>query len=395
MTEAALRKRRRLDTPAGNKGEGQRNKEITVESSASLLSQVAESLPVIVDNMKKYEEAISKIELDFRFIRVSFSQVPRSRQFDPSEKRALAQENGWTTESFSASRRLFTKEELADANRVLAEARTLVHAAAVTMAYPLPGVRAVRHDYVDTLISGLDDCRQRLTLEANKLEERLPAIIELKKQSKLFRESDYNFKPSQFYNIEYTWVSVSPPEWLQDIKYQTLQQRERGLMLQSFVDMIQDEQERIMEELFVQVSEVCNNLQSFAQPGKERDERRVLRKARFDNIANLCDQVSAQVSRYGLFDNTVVTVCNELKTILRLPEDAATSDDKARKMHDMIELIRRRPNQGVALADTLERMRRKLFDLPELHRRRRYLSTQYTVPESDGNDKAKSDVAVS
>ena len=221
-----------------------------------------------------------RLQREFAAVRVAFTWFGVRKTLNAEQKAQAAEPFGAEGQFLSAGKKLFDTKHPKFQQVTGVRTRVVGYWKGLSLPYPEPGVRLLRQDGVGRFDERMAEFRHELTEAVQALDEHYAQLKAAARErlGSLYSETDYPPTLLGLFDVEWSYPSVEPPEYLMRLSPH-LYQQERERMAQRF-----DEAVRLAEEAFTgEFSRLVAHLTErlAAAPG---GERKVFRDSAIGNL---------------------------------------------------------------------------------------------------------------
>lgn len=213
-------------------------------------------------------------------VRVRFSWFGVRKSLSPEQKSRAADSFGAEGKFLSAGKRLFDTTHPAFKAVTTVRSRVVSYWKGVSLPYPEPGIRLIRQDAIEAFDQQMIEFRAELQESVGKLERQYD---ELRRSARtrlgdLYCEADYPATLGSQFGIEHEFVSVEPPDYLQQLN-PSLYKTECRRMQARFEEAAEMAEQAFTEELSKLVDHLAERL-----AGNEDGKPKVFRDSAVENL---------------------------------------------------------------------------------------------------------------
>ena len=136
---------------------------------------------------------------------------------------------------------------------------------AMSLPYPEPGIRLIRHDRIDTFNQQMHALREELQYAVEKLERHYAQLRDAARQrlGSLYNAADYPDSLDGMFSVSWDFPNIEPPDYLRQLNPEIYQQ-ECQRMRQRFDEAVQLAEQAFTEELSQLVGHLTERLSGHA-----------------------------------------------------------------------------------------------------------------------------------
>ncbi|MEW4565774.1 hypothetical protein AB1K70_24855 [Bremerella sp. JC770] len=222
----------------------------------------------------------SSLRTSMAAVRVRFSWFGVRKSLSPEQKSRAADSFGAEGKFLSAGKRLFDTTHPAFKAVTTVRSRVVSYWKGVSLPYPEPGIRLIRQDAIEAFDKQMIEFRAELQESVEKLERQYG---ELRRSARarlgdLYCEADYPATLGSQFGIEHEFVSVEPPEYLQQLN-PTLYEAECRRMQARFEEAAEMAEQAFTEELSKLVDHLAERL-----AGNDDGRPKIFRDSAVENL---------------------------------------------------------------------------------------------------------------
>src|SRR3954471_10863652 len=214
--------------------------------------------------------------------RVSFTWLGTQKALNPDQKARAAETFGAEGQYLSAGKKLIDTGH--SAFRAVTAIRGKVDAywKGMSLPFPEPGVRLIRHDAVESFAAQMTDFRTELDDAVANLDrhygELKPAARE--RLGSLYNAADYPETLAGLFGVEWSFPSVEPPDYLVQLS-PGLYEAERARVAARFDEAVQLAERAFLDEFARLVAHLTDRISGVGEDGQPR----VFRDSAVDNLS--------------------------------------------------------------------------------------------------------------
>ena len=215
--------------------------------------------------------------------RVSFTWMGTQKALNPGQKAQAAEAFGAEGQYLSAGKKLIDTKHAAFRAVTAIRGKVDAYWKGISLPFPEPGVRLIRHDAVEPFAAQMADFRTELEDAVADLDRRYG---ELKRSARerlgsLFDAADYPETLVGLFAVEWCFPSVEPPDYLVQLS-PGLYEAERARVAARFDEAVQLAEQAFLEEFARLVAHLCDRMTSTGEDGQPR----VFRDSAVDNLSD-------------------------------------------------------------------------------------------------------------
>ncbi len=310
-------------------------------------SPTTSSSPVTTDAASELRQATAAV-------RLSFTSFGVRKALTPAQKAQAAEPFGAQEKFLSAGKKLLDTQHPAFRGVTQVRGRIGQYWKAHSLPYPEPGIRLIRRDFIDPFSRRLEEFREELREAVITLDQQYDELRTLARRrlGSLFDPADYPTSLQGWFDVEWEFPSVEPPDYLRRLNPELFRQEQQRIAAR-FDEAVQLAEQAFVGELQQLIAHLAERL-SGRQDGKPkifRDSAVTHLREFFQKFRNL------SIGSQAEFDSLV----QQTESLLQGVEPAQLrSDDRLRQQLQ-------RQLRGIETdltAFLIERPRRKLLRNP-------------------------------
>ena len=227
-----------------------------------------------------------RLRHQFSAMRVSFTWLGTRKSLSTDQRQRAANQFGAQEKFISAGKKLLDSGH--PALRTVNQIRRQIvdYWKGMSLPYPEPGVRLVRHNDLDQLAEMMEGRKQQLQVAVRELEI---YYVEIKQQAaerlgSLYCESDYPLSFIGLFDVQWDFPNVEPPEYLRRLQPEIYEQ-ECSRIRSRFDEAVQLAEQAFVDELSGLVSHLSERMS-----GSEDGKPKVFRDSAIDNLHDFFDR---------------------------------------------------------------------------------------------------------
>src|SRR3954449_8494382 len=203
--------------------------------------------------------------------RVSFTWMGTQKSLNPDQKARAAETFGAEGQYLSAGKKLLDTKH--SAFRAVTAIRGKVDAywKGLSLPFPEPGVRLIRHDAVEGFAAQMTDFRTELDDAVANLDRHYGELKQAARErlGSLFNAADYPETLVGLFGVEWNFPSVEPPDYLVQLS-PGLYEAERARVAARFDEAVRMAEQAFLEEFARLVSHLCDRIGGTGGGGEPR-----------------------------------------------------------------------------------------------------------------------------
>ncbi len=236
--------------------------------------------------------------------RVSFVWFGTRKTLSSAQKAQAAESFGAEGEFLSAGKKLLDTKHPRFKAVTSVRNRARAYWASLSLPYPEPGIRLVRHDTLEGFQGQMTVFKDELDEAVVQLDERYSMLKAAAQErlGSLYNEADYPASLAGLFDVSWDYPSVEPPSYLQQLNPELYEQECRRVQAR-FDESVQLAEQAFIEELSQLVSHLTERLSGHedGRPKVFRDTAVGNLREFFDRFRSLnvrsCDQLDSLVSQ--------------------------------------------------------------------------------------------------
>src|SRR4051812_48083392 len=214
-------------------------------------------------------------------VRVSYTWMGTQKTLDPVQKARAAETFGAEGQYLSAGKKLLDTKH--SAFRAVTAIRGKVDAywKGLSLPFPEPGVRLIRHDAVESFASQMADFRVELDDAVFNLDRHYAELKQAARErlGSLYNASDYPETLVGLFGVEWSFPSVEPPDYLVQLS-PGLYEAERARVAARFDEAVQLAEQAFLDEFARLVAHLTDRISGVGEDGQPR----VFRDSAVENL---------------------------------------------------------------------------------------------------------------
>ena len=219
--------------------------------------------------------------------RVSYNWMGTQKSLNPEQKARAAEAFGAEGQYLSAGKKLIDTTH--PAFRAVTAIRGKVDAywKGLSLPYPEPGVRLIRHDAVEPFAAQMADFRAELDDAVADLDRHYAELRQAARErlGSLFNPSDYPETLVGLFGVEWGFPSVEPPDYLVRLSPR-LYEAERARVASRFEEAVQLAEQAFLDEFARLVAHLSERISGIGEDGQPR----VFRDSAVGNLHEFFDR---------------------------------------------------------------------------------------------------------
>ena len=218
-------------------------------------------------------------------VRVSLRWLGVRKTLTPEQKSRAAESFGAESEYLSARKKLLDTRHAAYKEVVAVRGRILAYWKGVTLPFPEPGIRLLRHDHIEAFHQKMLDFRNELHGAVTNLDDRYEEIQSAAKQrlGRLYNPADYPPSLQGLFEVEWDFPAVEPPDYLMQLN-PAIYEQERSRVAARFEEAVQMAEQAFIGEFARLVSHLTERLAG------ENGERKIFRDSAVANLVEFFER---------------------------------------------------------------------------------------------------------
>jgi hypothetical protein len=243
-----------------------------------------------------------RLQREFAAVKVAFTWFGVRKTLSSEQKAQAAEPFGAEGQFLSAGKKLFDTKHPKFQEVTSVRTRVVSYWKGLSLPYPEPGVRLLRQDEVGRFDERMAEFRRELTDAVQALDEHYGQLKAAARDrlGSLYSDADYPPTLLGLFDVEWSYPSVEPPEYLMRLNPH-LYQQERERMAQRFDEAVRLAEEAFTAEFSKLVAHLTERLTT--APG---GERKVFRDSAIGNLREFFERFrSLNVRSSGDLDRLV------------------------------------------------------------------------------------------
>jgi hypothetical protein len=219
-------------------------------------------------------------------VRVSLRWLGVRKTLTPEQKTEAALSFGAEGEFLSARKKLLDTRHPAYQEVTAVRGKVLAYWKAMTLPYPEPGIRLLRHTEVEAFHEKLGELRTELHAAVARLDEHYAELKQTARQrlGRLYNAADYPSELQGLFALDWEFPSVEPPDYLLQLS-PSLYEQERNRVSARFDDAVQLAEQAFLSEFAKLVAHLSERLSN-----DESGTRKVFRDTAITNLLAFFDR---------------------------------------------------------------------------------------------------------
>jgi hypothetical protein len=194
-------------------------------------------------------------------VRVSLRWLGVRKTLTPEQKSRAAESFGAEGEYLSARKKLLDTRHAAYKEVVAVRGRILAHWKGVTLPFPEPGIRLLRHEDIESFHQRMLDLRSELHGAVASLDDRYDEMQSAAKHrfGRLYNPADYPASLQGLFEVEWDFPAVEPPNYLMQLS-PAIYEQERSRVAARFEEAVQMAEQALVSEFARLVSHLAERL---------------------------------------------------------------------------------------------------------------------------------------
>ena len=281
-----------------------------------------------------------RLRTTFAAVRIAFTWLGTRKTLTSEQKSQAADTFGAEGQFLSAGKKLLDTSHPSFKAVTGVRSRIVSLWKALSLPYPVPGIRLIRQSQIDMFNEQLALLQQELAEAVTGLDEHYAELKSAARErlGSFYNAADYPASLQGMFQIAWDFPSVEPPEYLRRLNPEVYQQ-ECERVASRFDEAVQLAEGAFIEELQSLVSHLTERLsgQADGKPKVFRDsavenltqfferfrELNVRSNEQLDELVNQCQHVVAGVEPQALRDNNVLrqSMASELSQVQNVLDD--------------------------------------------------------------------------
>lgn len=222
--------------------------------------------------------------------RVSFTWMGTQKTLNPEQKARAAEAFGAEGRSLSAGKKLLDTSHVAFRAVTAIRGQVEAYFRALSLPFPEPGVRLIRHDAVESFAAQMADDKVELDDAVANLDRHYGELKQAARDrlGSLFNPADYPETLVGLFGVEWSFPSVEPPEYLVRLS-PGLYEAERARVSARFEEAVQLAERAFTEEFARLVAHLAGRISGVGEDGQPR----VFRDSAVENLAGFFERFRA------------------------------------------------------------------------------------------------------
>lgn len=296
--------------------------------SSSLLEE-----PVLQTATGSVTSHAERLRTTMAAMRLSFTWFGTRKTLSADQKAQAAESFGAEGSFLSAGKKLIDVKHPAFRAVSAVKNKAISYFKEVSLPYPEPGIRLIRHDQLDTINRQMDLFRDELGDAVYHLDRAYSHLKSMAREQlgSLYNEADYPPSLAGLFAIGWDFPSVDPPDYLQQLNPEVYRQ-ECERVEQRFSEAVQLAEQAFTEELAKLVSHLTERLS-----GSDDGKPRVFRDSVVENLTEFFDRFR----QLNIGSNEQLDwLVSDARRIVRGVRPQALRDDTNLRQHVATEMSR-------------------------------------------------------
>ncbi len=183
-------------------------------------------------------------------VRLSFTSFGVRKALTPAQKAQAAEPFGAQEKFLSAGKKLLDTQHPAFRGVTQVRGQIGQYWKAHSLPYPEPGIRLIRRDFVDTFSHRLEEFREELREAVITLDQQYEELLTLaqRRLGSLFDPGDYPSSLQGWFDVEWEFPSVEPPDYLRRLNPELFRQEQQRISAR-FEEAVQLAEQAFVGEL--------------------------------------------------------------------------------------------------------------------------------------------------
>jgi hypothetical protein len=294
--------------------------------SSSLLEEAAVQTQSQVSHAQRLRTTMAAMRLSFMWF--------GTRKTLSADQKAQAAESFGAEGSFlSAGKKLIDVKHPAFRAVSAVKNKAVSYFKEVSLPYPEPGIRLIRHDQLDTINRRMDLFREELNDAVYHLDRTYAYLKSMAREQlgSLYNEADYPLSLRGLFGVSWEFPSVEAPDYLRQLNPEVYRQ-ECQRVQQRFSEAVELAEQAFTEELAKLVSHLTERLS-----GSDDGKPRVFRDSVVENLTEFFDRFrQLNIGSNDQLDSLVA----DARRIVRGVAPQALRDDAGLRQHVATEMSR-------------------------------------------------------
>ena len=220
-------------------------------------------------------------------VRVSFTWMGTQKTLDPDQRARAAEAFGAEGQFLSAGKKLIDTRHTAFRAVTAIRGQVDSYWKGLSLPFPEPGVRLIRHDAVEAFAARMADFRAELDEAVANLDRHYGELKQAARQrlGSLFNAADYPETLVGLFGVEWSFPSVEPPDYLVRLS-PGLYEAERARVAARFEEAVQLAEQAFLEEFARLVSHLTGRISGVGEDGQPR----VFRDSAVENLSEFFER---------------------------------------------------------------------------------------------------------
>jgi hypothetical protein len=219
--------------------------------------------------------------------RVSFTWMGTQKTLNPEQKARAAETFGAEGQYLSAGKKLIDTSHSAFRAVTAVRGKVASYWKGLSLPFPEPGVRLIKHDVVESFAAQMTDFRTELDDAVANLDRHYAELKQAARErlGSLFNPSDYPETLVGLFSVEWGFPSVEPPEYLVQLS-PGLYESERARVAARFEEAVQLAEQAFLDEFARLVAHLTERISGVGEDGQPR----VFRDSAVGNLTEFFDR---------------------------------------------------------------------------------------------------------
>ena len=216
------------------------------------------------------EPASQQLRATTAAVRVSFTAFGVRKSLTPAQKAQAAEPFGAQQNFLSAGKKLLDTQHPAFRGVTQVRGKISQYWKAHSLPYPEPGIRLIRRDFLEPFSRRLEEYREELREAVITLDQHYDELRQLARRrlGSLFDPADYPPALTGWFDVEWEFPSVEPPDYLRRLNPELFRQEQQRIAAR-FDEAVQLAEQAFVGELQELISHLSERL-SGRQDGRPK-----------------------------------------------------------------------------------------------------------------------------
>jgi len=240
--------------------------------------------------------------------RVSFVWFGTRKSLSAAQKAQAAESFGAQEEFLSAGKKLLDTKHPQFKAVTAVRSQTRTYWASLSLPFPEPGIRLLRHDSLDAFQSHMLQQQQVLNEAVAELEAHYSTLKAAAQErlGRLFDEADYPLTLTGLFEVSWDYPSVEPPAYLQQLNPELYEQECQRVQAR-FEETVQMAEQAFIEELAQLVSHLTERI-----GGQDDSRPKIFRDTAVGNLREFFDRFRLLNVRSNEQLDALVSQCRQI-----------------------------------------------------------------------------------